>query len=442
MFKDFSISRLGRYRVLYLLSALELLVIEVWPLLTESGIAYFRDTISYYEAYNSLLSGKVDIFRTPLYPLFIGVSRTVFGPALSVAFVSVVQSVLFILSIKWIGSTLENITRHKTVGYWFTAVYALYPGVLSYCGMLMTESLAISLVSAFLYLTSEAYLRNSWKPAAMSGITSILLWMLRPSLITIPVLAAFLWGAIMLFGRRKMLRTARWGFLTASLSLATLCGYSMVFNSEYDYFGMSAVPTWNNYMTLRQAKVMENHENDSIDEEIIPDSLTMTADPVDIQIKDTWWNEAALLHCELGPEQFHKFVSDQMKKHMIEVIRHIYIYRIDEMLDADCVFIGTDLPLKLCALTRMIHVNNGTALLIFLLGLLLSGYFNIKGRKITYFTWLLYAMFAANYFTVLVGAPNDFTRLLAQNYPVLIAISCLVLDQLTSIATERYLDKP
>lgn len=422
---------LGRYRALYVLSALELTVFVLWSLFTGEGETYCIDTETYYSAYNVIISGKIDSCRTPLYPLLIGIPASLFGYAPSVFIVYVFQSLVFLCSIKWIGVTLEHISYSRRVAYWFTAIYALYPGVLSFCGIILTESLSVSFVSAVIYLASEAYYRNSYKKAALSGIMCLVLWLQRPALMPVTVVMIAFWICILLMKKEKR-KTATYGICATLVSVAGLGIYSMMFYKEYQRVAITSVSSWNNYSTLREMGVIDiegienaalRHAVDSaINRPSTSEYVTLTEEGEKIQKSTT-------------VKDFGKFVDDQLRLHPAELISHLYKNRLRYVfLPATCVFTGVAVPPPVVSITNLLYINNSTVMLLYLIAIcvLISG--NIKQRRISYFIWLIFALFAANCFTVVVGAPSAYHRLMSPNYPVLIAILCWLVDRLAYLA--------
>lgn len=427
---------MGRYRVLYLLSALELTVIIAWALYY--NILGDPDRVSYYEAYDVIMSGRIDEVRTPLYPLIIGIPKSIFGEGLSKAVVYIFQALIFLFSIKWFGKTLDNIVSHKRISYWFTAIYALYPGMLTYCGMIMTESLSISLMTAVTYLVSEAYYHNSFKKGILSGVVCLLLWMLRPSMLSVTLIMLVFWMCLWIFRDKRLRKTVVCGFCATLVSLAGMGVYSLAFYNEYHKTGMTCVSTWNNYHLIRKSGVMDTDLAETPEIKATVDSIIANNATASEYENTRHWKESEQLHKTLGLIGYDNFVNQQIKLHKGEIIAYIYQERLEDLLDDDCVFTGNGgyLPFFVCSLTRLIRVNNGTAFLIFLIGLSLLTYTNLKNRKISYFIWVLYACFAAAYLTIWLGAPNAFTRLAASNYPVLLAISCRILNMLVCLASD------
>lgn len=416
---------------IYLLSALELIVIVVWSVCSGAGL-WHPDSYSYYDAFDVLATGRPDACRTPLYPMIVGILRTVFGMRISLALVYIFQSVLFLLSIGWVGKMLEDISQNQKIAFWFTAIYGLYPGALAFCGRIMTESITVSLISALLYLVAEAYYRRSAKKAILSGAVCVLLLMLRPSLMSIPVILSVMWLCI-LFRKGDMRKIAIRGFSASMVSFVALGLYSIAFKMEYQIPGVSGISVWNNYVLVRQAHVYDPSAIESAEMRADVDSL-IKIDGVNCENMQTLWLEREFLENKYGMVEFDKFVGGQIKANPLKICKFICIGRLDKLIDSNCVDTGDDLPAPLRVVMRIVNISNGTALLIFLVGLTLLTASDIRRKKVSYYLWLIFVMFAANYFTVWVGAPNEYKRLLAQNYPVLIAVSCWVLSQLARLS--------
>lgn len=427
------------FKIIYLLSALELVGIVVWSVYSGAGL-WHPDSYSYYYAFDVLATGSLDAYRTPLYPMIIGSLRMVFGMRISLVMVYIFQSALFLLSIGWIGKMLEDITQNKKIAFWFAAIYGLYPGVLACCGRIMTESITISLISALLYLVSEAYYHHSAKKAILSGVVCVLLWMQRPSLMSIPVLLAVMWLCL-LFKKDSMRRIAIRGFSASMISLIALGLYSMAFRLEYQRPGVTAISTWNNYLLVRQSHVYTPSAIESPEMMADVDSL-INVNGIDCENVQIMWLERDFLENKYGMVEFDKFVRGQIEANPLKICKFLCLDRLDRLIDANCVDTGDDLPAPLRVIMRIVNISNGTAILIFLTGLTLLTISDIRRRRISYFTWLIFIMFAANYFTVWVGAPNAYKRLLAQNYPVLIAVSCWVLSQLACLSRNEQSPDP
>lgn len=423
---------LGHFRALYVLAALELLVYLVWSMYTGLGVHGHPDIKSYYKAYDMLISGQLDMHRTPFYPLLIGSLQVAVGDLWSKVIIYIIQIILFLFSIKWVGSVIGRITTNQKIAYWFTAIYALYPGILSYCVSITTESLAVSLISATLYCTCGAYFDRSRRKAAISGILCIVLVMHRPSLIVVPVALSIFWGALLLFKRRIFKVTALYGLASLFLSFSGVGIYAFAYKQTYHITSISSISTINHYVSLRIAGL--------IDADIMEPSLIKTDVDSIVRVFGKSpgylpWAETGHFENIYGPAEFHRFVVAQIKASPKEILKYLFRWRLTNMMDDKCISAGFTLP-PIADVIAMMAPNNYTAITIFLIGFLILLRNDISRRKISYFKWLLMMWFIANYLEIWIGAPDDFSRLLAQNYVLLLSVTSWVFDRLFISASD------
>lgn len=155
-----------------------------------------QDTFSDWKEYDSVglslaagtgftIHGMPYLIHPPGYPLFLGFLYLLFGH--SYAAVKVAQSVLGALTcvlILLIGERLFT----KRVGMLAAAIAAVYPHLVYYTGILMSETLFVFLATVFLY--ALAWLREDVSPrrSALAGVALGLASLTRPMLMFIPVL--------------------------------------------------------------------------------------------------------------------------------------------------------------------------------------------------------------------------------------------------------------
>lgn len=425
-------SALGRYRILYLLSAIELALIIAWSLYSGMGRHVNADTPTYYNAYDIITSGRLDSGRTPLYPLLIGLPQSLFGSTASLAIVYIFQSIVFICSIRWLGKLLDQIISNQRISYLFTAIYALYPGMLTLCGYILSESLSVSLMSLMIYLVSEAYYHNSYKKAALSGLVCMIMWLQRPALMYISVIMVVFWICILALKGKGYRKTAVNGLCITTLSIVSIGVYSAMFYKEYHKPGLTSVTTINNYLTIREAGAIDIESIESPGIKADMDSLLGIHENAG---RIEAYREVFYLVSNHPVSEVDKFITGQMKSHPGEIMFHILVSRRQILASDSCVITGAGLPTQVFLFLDLLYVNNGTAFVIFLAALSLLLYTNIRMRQISCFIWLLLVFFTANYFTIWVAAPDAFCRLSASNYPVLTAVTAWLANQFVFYVT-------
>lgn len=207
----------------------------------------------------------------------------------------------------------------------------------------------------------------------------------------------------------------------------------MMFYKEFHKFGVTSVTTLNNYLTIRESQAIDVAEIESPQIKVTVDSMLQTNE---LSLAKAY-REYGQLTEQFGLAEIDKFVNDQIKRHPKKILLFLLVDRRRTMLNDSCMPSGAGLPTQVYLPLTLFSVKNGTAFLIFLIALLFLMYSDIKKRRVSYSLWLLLTLFIANYFTIWIAAPDDFTRLSTPNYPVLISISCWVSGQLIIKATQR-----
>ena len=65
------------------------------------SVQYLGDTLSYIAAWEILKEGQLDEWRTPVYPLILGIFKTLFGDTKYLQYVVLFQHFIFLISIKY-----------------------------------------------------------------------------------------------------------------------------------------------------------------------------------------------------------------------------------------------------------------------------------------------------------------------------------------------------
>lgn len=404
------------FRTLYIISAVEMIVFFILITLrgTEAG-----DTVTYFTAWDTLLSGIPDSLRTPLYPVFVGSLRAVFGVTAGRIAVCLIQCALFLCSIRWFAKLAEALTGNRTVTFWATAVYAVYPGPLTLNCMLLTESLALSGTTGLLWLTYKAFTRNDTKAAVGAAVVTCALVLLRPALIFIPLLFGLFW-LIALIARKSTLRTAAISLSGCVVALAILGGYCLAMKSTYGISSPSSVSAINNYFTIREAGIIDSQQIGNPRMRQIVDSI-LAARPLPGTLGDTW-AEVDAISANANPAEMAEFTTGAISAHPVETVRCLMTVRLPEAVGDDAVYGGSVLaPVR--ALTKLIGVNIGGTLALLLVFVVIL----LRNRSFEPVKWLVAALFTATVATAVLGAQGEWQRLIVPAYPALLVMASCTL---------------
>ena len=201
----------GRYRIIYLLAVAEAMLCIIFPGQLQ---IYDHDTWTYLETWGNYdifrPSTFVDIYRTPVYPLFLGI--TTLNQQLPMATVVLVQWIVFIASIPFFKRLSFMLVRRKSITFWMTLFYATFWGSIEVNYCLMTESLSQSLIVMFVYFMVRSLLRPGAKSIYCSALCLLILVFLRPAMLYLPVIyiavCVYIWTRNHREGLRGLLSAA------------------------------------------------------------------------------------------------------------------------------------------------------------------------------------------------------------------------------------------
>lgn len=166
------------------------------------GPIEYNDTPSYLSAWENWSQGKLDTFRTPLYPVFLGAIKSIAGKAW--AWVAIlIQYVIFVLSVKYFHKMANMMLKDRTALI-VTAFYAIYPTFNSWGNLLLTDSLGLSMSVFFIYASLKVIMDGSIRHSFVATIMLLLLLALRPSSVSLLIPAALSFFLLLFIKERRM----------------------------------------------------------------------------------------------------------------------------------------------------------------------------------------------------------------------------------------------
>lgn len=157
-------------------------VVNMTLMLAIDGVFLAADTLGYEVAINDVLARGYNVFRTPGYPLLIALCHKFLGYELYHEGVVAVQVVVFLISVAVFWVLLKAVTQKNWIATIFGIFYSIAPGISTYTGSVLTESLTISFT---IFLIASAYIllkgRATKATVAALFISLIVLLSLRPA---------------------------------------------------------------------------------------------------------------------------------------------------------------------------------------------------------------------------------------------------------------------
>lgn len=292
------------YRLLYLLAVLEMALFLTDAVMNGNEDV---DTWSYYNAFDTLISGKLDYCRTPLYPLFAGGMVALFGGAGRIV-IAILQCALYLWSVTWFRKLSEALIANRRLAYVLTAAYALYPGIVEFNCMVMTDVPSLAGVTALLWLTYKAYYSCDMRSALGAGAVMVLLMATRPVFLFLPLLFGLFW--LIALSRSVLRRVSAASLGISVLAVALMGWYTMEKNRTYEVRTPTMTSCYNNYCLLREAGLIDLSETDNPRVVEVMDSI-LSIRPAGGTLLDNW-SEVAAIENAIEYKEFDCWVRDMM----------------------------------------------------------------------------------------------------------------------------------
>ena len=207
----------------------------------------YNDTPSYLSAWNTLSSGRWDTFRTPLYPVVLGVARNLLGKVWKWG-VMIIQYGVFLLSIKYFHHIASSLLKERWALI-MTAFYAIYPTFNSWGNLLLTDSLGLSLSVLFFYNCFRIINNGSVKHTFLMASLLLLLLALRPSSISLLIPAAISFFLVLFTKEKRSAGIV--GLAGIAVCSALLIAYSFNIKERTGVFTPSTVSVSNDFAIAR-----------------------------------------------------------------------------------------------------------------------------------------------------------------------------------------------
>lgn len=403
----------------------------------------FYDTSSYFVAASKLLDGKVDLLRTPLYPLFLHFCEKA-GKDNVNRFCVNIQIVIFCISIYFFYKLLELFTSNKPMLMLGTVFYGCMSAIINYNTFMLTESLAVSGTVLFCYLL-VLYTRNRNNILLAACIVfALLLAMLRPSFVFLLVVVAVA-VAILIVRLLKKEKSKLWyvPVIAFVLSMAFLFGYMQKNKKDNGYFGLSYVSDMNRFYDVVQADIW----HDSLDRAIVDEiqkHLDENAGVLGAAIK----TEETFREKENGPDRIIKFNNEVISTHKTDYVNYLVKKvilmgntKMQYNLTNDSYFLKEDADRNMFWPGDLLDFNVNFSYMICLVSVFAVFAVIIKRKKLLEGELLLILVMAGQIGINILSGPAEFHRLNVICYPLalilLFAGAGIALDHVLSKKTEE-----
>ena len=389
-------------------------------LITMVGALTNYDTGTYIDAIPHVLHGDIDQFRTPIYPLFLSLCQLLFGSNFLMGAI-ILQHIAYWVSIIYFDRLLSVLHTPRLARTILLAVYALHPGLTTFCNKVLTEAFSIIGLVMLMWvshrLLSERRLRHSFY---------IFFWLtflvfLRPSFIYLLPIYLIGWGYLMLKRCNKSFAMA----FCASLATGTLVlGYVNSFEQRYGVRTITAISTVNLYHNLRMNGLLDTAA--ITPPEMKTDILTgINKYGMKTETPKHFMSEPINLINRYGLVPMQQMLDHSCQKNREEFIkgRIQNAYRADQSQ----VLKVTIAPLTLIYIAMPLYLHLIRWIIFFYLGVL--GVQMARQRFVPPFSLLMVATALGLVVVVIIGASSEYGRLQTPIVPIVL----LMMGQLCSM---------
>ena len=219
------------------------------------GVQISPDSPTYISAWENFSNGKIDVFRTPIYPFFLGTMKSMFGETYFRFATICVQHLIFLISTYYFYKTAQHFISVKRVVFLVSLFYATLSFFTTWNNCILTESLAISVMVILIYTIICLYQSQSWTSVIFYTSMLLMLIFLRPAFVyMLPILMAT-WLYLLLFKNKR--KIAIKGISGTLVVIIALFSYMKTFECEYGLFTSSQVGTLNQVCIARQYGLFE-----------------------------------------------------------------------------------------------------------------------------------------------------------------------------------------
>ena len=372
------------------------------------GLIPNSDGESYITAWQAFSHGRLDQLRTPVYPLFLHVIQSIFGPKAFLTAAILVQHLLFLISVYFFYSLTKSLFGSSTA-FWVTLFYAVFPSISSWNNLIMTESLAISGSVFLLWTIHRLRRRPSFLYGILLTVIVIFLLFLRPAFIyLLPVLGVF---SVLLFWKNEIFPAIL--ILSGSIiSCLLMLAYMAEYKKEYGIFAVSDVSIINQYYIARNSDIIDPSLTKNTDlQHAIEEFLINNGEDAYVHIA---FFEALDLCEQFSLPDIQSLLKESPKANPQITLSSLLSRAL--LSGKENFFNSRVIPID--RLTMAVGLNMNTLYLFLIIFVFILCRWIFYQKNIPPFSSLLLMLGISNIIVAVVGAQNDWGRLIQPSMPI------------------------
>ena len=359
------------------------------------GVDISFDSPSYINAWSTLQEGHIDIWRTPIYPLFLGLMQTTFGDNYLYCAV-IVQHLVFLVSIRYFYQLINCVILNSKISFFITLFYAFYPCASTYNCCIATETFAVTGVVFLMYSIFKLYSTRKPRFGIYSFIWLFFLIFLRPAVVYFLPVTIVGW-LIAAFKERKLLNSPSVVGMVGSVAVTVLLViYMAMFKVSYSVFTPSGIGLMNKYAIAKAAGIIEYNSKGN-------DKLQ-------------FYQEVEDGVREMGMNAFSDYVNQSISRN-----KGRYIMRLFQNVrnaSEDNLFEPSYSNGILGVISNLMGIKIKILYLLFLAYSLLLLRWMIKRNEFAFFSSMLLMIGVSNFVLIIIASPGEYGRLSLPAVPI------------------------
>lgn len=401
------------WRTLFVLS----IITWALDLLYYGGPVFSPDSPSYINAWDVIVSGNVDLTRTPGYPLVIGICKGVFGD-FGLYMVVAIQELLFLTSVVLFRDMCRMVVPSRLAGVILTVFFLFLPVLVffNHATRISTSSVAFSSVMILLWCSVRALRSPSVKQVII--MTVLLVWCIavRPGYIYFLPFYFLFWIVASRKNFKQYWRIALLGCLGVLIVTGCVISYQRAIIKKYGFEGLTSVTYFNNYFFARENDLLIP---DYVEDDSLRHQLTQM---LQMPAREHWmiWKEISLLE-----------KNDSNFVEMNRVVNSSLLSQPDRCASAllrRSAKVGS-FPMVECY--ELFRINqlyqvfmprlSCVYLFMLLVGCVLMWLW-IRKSRFAVVSWFLWAFIVSSHIVAIAGAQDEWGRLSQQSLPALLLL--------------------
>lgn len=381
------------------------------------------DTDSYYNSWDILVSGQIDVRRTPVYPIVLGACRAIFGQY-SAAVVVALQWIAFLCALACLWRLLCSMKINRGLSFMVILGGISVFSVSKYNAYLLTESFNLSGMIFWMSLMYECVAgRRRMRDFIWLSTTTLVLIFLRPGnlfLLVVNVLAA---GFFMLKNKDRR----KWGTVGIGMMMTgvLLTVYAFGVKSKIGVFTVTEVSINNNYTCDRASGVIDPA---LVEDAALRDSLAMEIHKNGERIGENIQNwtvynslltERWMILGKIGYQGFEKLIADSRREHPDKYAKGLAVRAVCMMSYRLGIFGAMGYVYLITAIMAVVGILNYR-----------------RELRMSVFTLLMAATVAAGLAVCVLSGPNDWGRLCLPVYPMALLLACMLVQRVLRAGSE------